>query len=332
MLSKSEANELFREQAFNELRSQWSWHAYPSIYAMGHAALAELLLDPVLVEEKIDGSQFSFGVFEDPEHGRLVKTRSKGAQLIPEAPEKMFKPACDWVLANQDRLRVGYTYRGEVLCKPKHNVLAYERTPKNGIILFDINPGAEEYASYEAKAEEASRLGLEVVPMLHQGLVSSIDQFRAFLDQESVLGGQKIEGVVIKNYLRFGRDKKVLMGKFVSEAFKETHARVWKTENPTQGDVIQTLIERYMSFARYEKALIHLRERGLIEDSPRDIGLLMKEVWPDIEKECKEEIMEALYKWAGDKVRRGVTSGIPTWYKDRLLKMQFEHDAQEKAA
>ena len=39
-----------------------SWHSYPSTFALGHKALAELLLDPVLVEEKIDGSQFSWCV------------------------------------------------------------------------------------------------------------------------------------------------------------------------------------------------------------------------------------------------------------------------------
>ena len=42
-----------------------SWHSYPSIFALGHRALAELFLDPVVVEEKVDGSQFSFGLFEE---------------------------------------------------------------------------------------------------------------------------------------------------------------------------------------------------------------------------------------------------------------------------
>ena len=55
-----------------------SWHSYPSIYALGHRYLEELLLDPVLVEEKVDGSQFSFGVFEHPE-GPELRCKSKGA-------------------------------------------------------------------------------------------------------------------------------------------------------------------------------------------------------------------------------------------------------------
>jgi ATP-dependent RNA circularization protein (DNA/RNA ligase family) len=36
--------------------------SYPSIYALGHRAIRELFDGPVVVEEKIDGSQFSFGV------------------------------------------------------------------------------------------------------------------------------------------------------------------------------------------------------------------------------------------------------------------------------
>lgn len=66
-----------------------SWHSYPSSFAIGHRALKELLYDPVIVEEKVDGSQFSFGLFKNEETGALeYKCRSKGAQLNLEAPEK----------------------------------------------------------------------------------------------------------------------------------------------------------------------------------------------------------------------------------------------------
>jgi len=35
-----------------------SWHSYPKIYALGHAAIIELLDGEISVEEKVDGSQF----------------------------------------------------------------------------------------------------------------------------------------------------------------------------------------------------------------------------------------------------------------------------------
>lgn len=294
-----------------------SWHSYTEIYALGHRALVELFDDEVLIEEKIDGSQFSFGKID----GEL-RCRSKGKEMHPDFPEKLFKRAVDAV--KDLSLRDGWTYRAEYLAKPKHNSLAYDRTPKNNLIIFDINTGYESYLTYEEKIAEAERLGLEAVLLLFRGMVSGKEQIQSLLETPSCLGGQKVEGVVIKNYAKFGPNKKALMGKFISEAFKEVHAREWKKANPKAGDIIQSLIEAYGTEARWQKALLHMREQGKIEDSPRDIGPLLQEVWPDIVKECREEIIDTLWKWAEDKIRRGVTRGLPEWYKMKLLERQFE--------
>jgi hypothetical protein len=300
-----------------------SWHGYPSIYALGHRYITDLLLDPVLVEEKIDGSQFSFGVFTG-DNGPFLRCRSKGCELNIIAPDNMFKRGVEVAQALQDKLHVGWTYRAEYLMKPKHNALAYDRIPKDHIIIFDINDGHESYLSYEQKAEEAARLGLEVVPKMYEGRIEDIQHFRSLLDTVSCLGGQKIEGVVIKNYSRFGLDKKVLLGKFVSEAFKEVHAREWKAANPTQNDIVQQLVESLKTPARWNKAIQHLREAGQLEDSPRDIGLLIKEIPADIEKEETDYIKQKLFDWAWPHIRRGVVGGMPEWYKELLLAKQFE--------
>lgn len=304
-----------------------SWHSYPSIYALGHRYVEELLLDPVLVEEKIDGSQFSFGVFEHAD-GKDLRCRSKGAQLNIIAPDAMFSRGVETAKRLTDQLHVGWTYRAEYLMKPKHNALAYDRIPKDHVILFDINTGEESYLSYDEKQAEAERLGLEIVPKMFEGMITDVQHFRTLLDTVSCLGGQKIEGVVIKNYQRFGRDKKVLLGKFVSEAFKETHAKEWKASNPNRTDVVEALIATLKTDARWHKAVQHLREAGTLEDSPRDIGHLMKEVPKDVEKEEADYIKGKLYEWAWPQIRRGIIAGLPEWYKDRLLERQFEasHD------
>lgn len=246
-----------------------SWHSYPSIYHVGHRAIRDLLNHPVYIEEKVDGSQFSFGIDADGE----LRVRSKGAMMYIDAPEKMFTKAVETVKSLRDALHPGWTYRGEFLAKPKHNTLAYNRAPNGHIIIFDINTGHEEYLTYSDKAVEAYRLGLEVAPLIYDGMVD-LAAFRGFLDRESILGGQKIEGVVIKPkaYNVWGEDKKVLLGKFVSEAFKESHSKAWKESNPAKNDVILLLAGEYTTPARWNKAIQHLRERGEIEDSPRDIG------------------------------------------------------------
>lgn len=298
-----------------------SWHSYPSIYNLGHRYVESLLTVPVNVEEKVDGSQFSFGVTKDGE----IKIRSKGAQMYIEAPERMFSAAADSVRSLADRLHRGWTYRGEFLAKPKHNTLCYSRVPRLHIILFDICTGEESYLSYEDKAAEAKRLGMECVPLLFHG-APTLETIRTLLQSESVLGGQLIEGVVIKPaaYDLFGQDKKVLMGKFVSEAFKEVHSGSWRESNPTKTDVIERLAEQYATPARWNKAVMHLRERGQITDSPKDIGTLLREVVLDIEGDSTEEIKQKLYDFAWPQVRRMVTRGLPEWYKEQLLKRQFE--------
>ena len=62
---------------------------------------------------------------------------------------------------------------------------------------------------------------------------------------------------------------------------------------------------------------------GELEESPRDIGNLIREVQADIEKECKEEIKELLWKFFWRKANRGVTAGLAEWYKERLAKEAF---------
>ena len=300
-----------------------SWHSYTKSLALGHRLLHELFFDEVTVEEKIDGSQFSFGSF----NGEL-KVRSKSCVMNVEAPEKMFTKGVELAkeLHAAGLLRDGWTYRGEFLAKPKHNALAYDRFPDRHFIGFDINDGHESYLNYEEKAAEFARLGLETVPLLFKGTVDSIQFFRTFLEHVSVLGGQKIEGVVVKNYKRFGPDHKVLMGKFVSEAFKETHAKVWKDENPKSGDIIDRLAEVYTSQARWTKAMQHAREAGALENSPRDIGLLVKMIPDDVRAECEDEIKQRLFDWAWPQFARQVIRGFPQYYKEQLLRLAFEDD------
>ena len=298
-----------------------SWHSYPSIFALGHCAIANLLTVPVDVTEKVDGSQFSFGVDESGE----IHLRSKGNIMVVDAPERMFAAGAATVKELAPCLHPGWTYRAEYFAKPKQNALAYDRIPRGHIIVFDINTGHEAYLPYTEMAAECERIGLECVPLLRQGMMTQVDELRSLLETQSVLGGQTIEGVVLKpsSYNLFGLDKKVLMGKFVSEKFKEVHAGEWKKQNPTNADILDLLGAEYRTPARWQKAVLHLAERGVLEGSPRDIGGLMKEVPADVEKECTDDIKERLFAWAWPHLRRKIVYGVAEWYKEELMKQQF---------
>ncbi len=323
-----------------------AWHSPQKIYALGHGAVKDLFTVPVQIQEKVDGSFFAFGLFKPQcgcDSGLLadgsacglcetleLKVRSRGAVMIADAPEALFKPAVKAVKDREHLLHPGWQYRGETIAKPKHNTLSYDRVPKDNIILFDVLTDEEVYLPYEELCVEAKRLDLEVVPQLFAGTVENAQQLRKYLETTSILGGQKIEGVVVKPITPlYGIDKKMLFGKFVSEQFKEAHRASWGESNPGPKDVITQLGEMYANPARFQKALIHLREEGKIESSPRDIGMLIKAVPPDILSEHEAEIKEALFKYAWPHISRIITRQIPSWYKDLLLRQQFEQEANE---
>jgi hypothetical protein len=295
-------------------------YSYPTVFAIGHSAIAGIFGSSVLVEEKVDGSQFSFELAED---GELL-CRSKGKQLVLDAPEKMFSRAVDSVKERTALIHPGWIYRCEYLEKPKHNVLAYDRVPNGHLIGFDICTGLETYLSYHDKQAEFARIGLECVPYLYIGVIESVDQLMDLLDETSVLGGSTIEGVVVKNYELFTVEKKVAIGKYVSEKFKEVAAGEWRSANPADKDITGMLIASYRTPARWQKAVQHLKERGEAEGSPRDIGALIREVQADTLKECEDEIKEILFKHFWPKVQRGITAGAAEWYKEQLLVSAFD--------
>lgn len=299
--------------------------SYPKIFGVGHRALHQALLDPVVVQEKVDGSQFSFGVY-----GGELKCRSKGAEINIDAPDSMFTKAVETAKELAPILVPGWTYRAEYLQKPKHNTLAYDRVPHKNLILFDVDAGDQDYFDPDKLKQIADCLGLECVPCFIDNERVSLETCRSLLDRVSVLGGQKIEGVVIKNYNRFGDDKKILIGKIVSDQFKELHQVGWKADNPNRLDVVAALIDSLRTPARWQKAIQHLKEAGKLEGSPRDIGPLVKEIQQDIQDECREYISEKLYEWAIGNIRRGVVGGFPEWYKEQLCNEQASE--QEAAA
>jgi len=297
--------------------------SYGKIYNFGHKAIADLLKGDVLIEEKVDGSQFSFGIYD----GELI-CKSKNKILDLTNPVKMFIPAVETVLRIKEHLHNNWTYRGEFLGRPKHNTLAYDRVPKNFIMIFDIDTGQEDYLTYQSKAAEALRLGFETVPIISRKPIDNIDDFKELLEKDSVLGGQKIEGMVIKNYSRFGADGHALMGKYVSEKFKETHNKNWKLMNPSKADLVTGICEMLRSDARFEKAVQHLRDNGELTESVKDIGSLIKEVQKDVKIECSDMIKDKLFDHFWKNIERSVVRGLPDWYKDKLVEKQFEKEGK----
>lgn len=290
---------------------------YPSIQTLGHKAIADLFNGPVIIQEKVDGSQVSASVINGELHLRSKKTE------IDLNTTGMFVPAVETFrrLLDDDKLAPGWIYRGELISKPKHNTLKYNRVPTGYVILFDIDAALQDYLPPRNLKEAASQLGLESVPCFFEGEITDLDQLKSLLDTESILGGVKIEGIVIKNYNRWGVDGKALMGKWVREEFKEEHRRSWKPAGPGVLDKIEAI---YKSPARWLKSVQHLRDEGQITFTPTDIGKLIVEIQKDLEEEAKGEISEILYDHHRREIMKRIIRGFPEFYKEHLAERQFD--------
>jgi len=297
--------------------------AYGKPLVLGHRYLIDLFNGPIVVQEKLDGSQFSFAKLD----GELC-IRSRGKQIDPHEPPALFSKACARVRDVQDLIPGDFIFRGEALNKPCHNVLRYGREPRGGLVLFDIETDLtnSNFLEPDMIAEWAHRLGFDYAPVLYESETGgTLEEFRVlaiekkFLWQDSVLGGCKIEGFVVKNYNQFDIAGKILMGKFVSDEFKEVHKQAYKNYGvPGRGDILQQLRDQYATEARWRKAVQHLDESGELTQTPADIGALCRLVPADILEECEADIKNFLFDVYWKDMRRIVVRGLAEWYKEQI--------------
>lgn len=271
----------------------------------------------MVVEEKLDGSQFSFAKL----NGQLL-ARSKGKQLDLDAPEKLFSKAVEHVKTLD--LPEAVIFRGEAITSNKHNTLCYQRTPPGYVVIFNaMDALTGELLPHHHLAD---LLGFMSAPQFMEldgidPIEAVLEKLNSLLECESALGGPKVEGVVVKRteHPIYYMDRP-LFAKLVSPEFREKHKFAWKESNPKQGDVLLSIIESLATDTRFMKSVQHLQEDGRLTNELQDIGPLIKEVNKDVLEEEEEWIKEQLWKWAKQHIARGVGSRVPGWYKEHLVK------------
>jgi len=306
---------------------------WTKIFTLGDRYTDGIFEGPISITEKVDGSQFNFGI--SPKDGLTFLT--KGSTCHVGDGNKLFAPAMDHISKNVRCLIEGWSYHGETLASPRHNTLQYDRVPKGHIALYGITKAdGTQVSDHKTLKSYADELGIDVVPELFSGTWSDnpehpplIDFIMGFMDRESYLGKEKIEGVVIKNYGKEifvgGRLLPLMQAKFVSEKFKERHGVAWPQNNKGPLTVIGEMVRTQ---ARWDKAIQRIKEDGTIQYHPRDIGAVLKNLHTDLETEDKELIKEKLWNAFSKELKRSATRGFPEAYKVWLVEQQQNPDAK----
>ena len=115
------------------------------------------------IQEKIDGSQLSFLI--DPTNTIQFFNKQKNLSLTNKTFERSF------TMLSQEKvveiLNKSYIYHSESVCRRKHNVVNYGRTPKFYAIIYDIfDTESNRYLNLDEMITECDRIGLEYVKVV----------------------------------------------------------------------------------------------------------------------------------------------------------------------
>ena len=300
---------------------------YPKVLTLGSYQTERALIGPVAIQEKIDGSQFRFWITPtgDVEYG------SHHRQIHIGENYGMFKEAIEHLESIKDKV-IKFQFPAyffcEYLAKPKQNCLKYNRVPRNNLILFDAYINNKWIPYFDGLEDLAYHFDIERIPQFDFG-ETTVDGLREYFTRESILGGEKIEGVVVKNYnedIMVGGNLRPLFVKLVRSEFKERNSG----EHAGHKQTLEEWMGGFKTEARWQKAIQTLQEEGKIEISPRDIGPLFVQVHKDISEEEKGNISHYLYRHFIGEILRRSTAGLAEWYKEKLVKEMFENGKQEE--
>lgn len=296
---------------------------------------ANFFKDTILtVEEKIDGSQFSFGHLPNM-YGRYnLVAKSKNANLDTTHPmNDMFAPAIKHILSKQwyNIIPKDVVLRAEALSSVKHNRITYGRTPLGHCVVF----GAEDLTTGRQVPEHvwrtiASELGLETVmrfvsintkDLTYQQIIDSVLKY---MECTSALGNSKIEGVVLKRERDhiLTQDGVPIFVKVVSEAFREIQSV--PKQKAEQNDIIGEIVDMVKLDAVYFKAIQHMQESTGLTYTNSDIGPLINQIKKEVVEDLKEPAKDLLWQWAEKQVLTGCVTPFAKFYQNYLSTIKKE--------
>ena len=284
---------------------------YDSIPRYGKQGTRDILGTEVVVMEKLDGANASFGIID----GEL-KMFSRNQELNEYNTLRGFY---DWVRHNVDprKLFVSTIYFGEWLVP---HTVQYKKEVQNEFYLFDIyDVKTDTYLDWNITVQVAKHLGLRTPEVFFRGELHSMTDVDKYLGQSELTDIPNAgEGIVVKDY------EGQQFVKIVSDKFKETKSIKQPSLDRTD---IGTLIDSVLTPQRVEK-LIHKKiDLGLLptELDITDTGNVLKALSSDVVNDIFEEEMHIFL----DMLRKKIGKKTPTVVRELLEKWDNAEQQEE---
>ena len=277
---------------------------YDSIPRYGKQGTRDILGTEVVVMEKLDGANASFGII-----GGELKMFSRNQELNEHNTLRGFY---DWVRHNVDprKLFVSTIYFGEWLVP---HTVQYKKEAQCEFYLFDIyDVKTDTYLDWNITVQAAKHLGLRTPEVFFRGNLHSMTDVDQYLGQSNLTEIPNTgEGIVVKDY------EGQQFVKIVSDKFKETKSIKQPSLDRTD---IGTLIDSVLTPQRVEK-LIHKKiDLGLLptELDITDTGNVLKALSSDVVNDIFEEEMHIFL----DMLRKKISKKTPIVVRELLEKWE----------
>lgn len=259
------------------LQEEKMHYKYPKVLNLGHKEIADIFLDEIIFQEKIDGANFQFQIYK----GELIFGSRNQHIANPESSGFIaVAPVRDAYEKNPDAFSPLFLYIGESM---QPHTLKYTNIPD--FVGFDIMiKTTGDFVTPEKAKKLFEAMGLPFINTLGRKHGNQVTEelLEQLINLPSAYGSANLEGVVIKNYRRVNKYGRPLWGKVVRDDFRESNKSTFKTLGISSDDEF-VIVETFATEARIRKRILamvndggqelsmKLMSSGLFDEVARDI-------------------------------------------------------------
>lgn len=269
---------------------------YPKINRLGKEETDGILTGVISVSEKIDGANLSVWLDEGVLHvGSRNNDLTENGNTFNGAVEYCNKhKGIQSFLAEYPNCRL----YGEWLVR---HTLSYNETAYKKFYLFDIwNETTEVFFPQEEVQKIAKEYSIEVVPDLGVYTNPSLEELTKLMEGKSDVGGDKKEGIVLKNLDYINKFGELSYAKIVSESFKEDNGVIFGGNNKHSDTYWEMyIVNKYIDVARVQKIMNKIQplveERLDMKHIPRIMGTVYHDVITEEAWEIANKVQSVNY-------------------------------------
>lgn len=271
----------------------WFLTKYQHVERLGHDDVMGLLDGTVVVQEKLDGANFS--VAKHPEKGLILASRNNVIS-VGGHPSTGFNGAIEYVLDHPGIAKVlehhpDWVLRGEWLTR---HTINYEATKMKKFYVFDVQDRDGKYVPISQYAAVMELREILFIPALAEFTSPSLDQLTELTQGPGAYGAAQKEGIVVKRYDFVNKWGRTTWGKLVSADFREANKIHM---GATKHDPIEIQFASKVTDEDILKVIHKIRDAAgttTIKDMPQVLGRVWNDaftdrLWSFVQKEHVKE-------------------------------------------